>query len=172
MSGEASGPMRTGPPAPISISATRRRISAHDAVAQLGLRDHHGPQVLCRDEQRLHVVDSVRVDQCRPPGELPQLGREVTGDLLNDGGEMPQRIAPRHTYATGSEHEGPGSDFPRYEERLTLGKALHLAEADQPVDLPGREFREHFLITRIDARHGFFSALVDPQNPGACHRFF
>ena len=128
---------------------------AHDAVAELGLRDHHGPQVLCRDEQRLHVVDGVRVDQRRPAGELPQLGREVTGALLDDGGEMPQRIAPRHPYATGSEHEGSGSDFPRHEQRLILGVALHLAEADQPVDLPGSELREHSFITRIDARHGF-----------------
>ncbi len=79
-SGDLAGPIRTGPPKPISISATRRRMSARrmrspsSASAMSSARSDLG-----LENDRLHVAHGPRVDRAHvlPSGELPELGHDL-----------------------------------------------------------------------------------------------
>ena len=66
---------------------------------------------------------------------------------------MPKRIAARDLHATGFEHEHARSDFSGHEQRLIFSVALHLTEAEEPVDFRGSEFWKHPFVARIDFRH-------------------
>jgi hypothetical protein len=57
--------------------------SAHDALAELGLRHQHGPQPLGWDGERFYRAFRVGVDQRRAPRQLRQLAHECTGLVSN-----------------------------------------------------------------------------------------
>ena len=103
----------------------------HDPVPQFGFGDHQGPQVFGRNEQRLHIVDGMNVDQRRPAGQLPHLGDEVAGSQFDDGGQTSQWIAPGYPDRTGNENEHARSNVARDEKRLACSVMSDLAEAAQ-----------------------------------------
>ena len=37
----------------------------HDPLAEFGLFDHQGAQILRRDQQRFYVIDRMYIDECR-----------------------------------------------------------------------------------------------------------
>ena len=112
------------------------------------------PQVIGRNEQRLHTVNGVNIDQRRPAGQLPHLGDEIAGSQFDNGGETSQRIASRDPDRTGNENEHARSIVARDEKRLACSVVPDLAEAAQALNLIGTEFRKHLLIAGINGCHG------------------
>src|ERR1700730_12686398 len=67
---------------------------------------------------------------------------------------MPKWIAARHFHTPALEHEHAGSALSGHEQRLTFAVALHLAEAEEPIDFRSGEFWKHLFIAGMDPRHG------------------
>ena len=92
---------------------------AHDAVAEFGLRDHDAAQMVRRDEERLHVLNCINVNQCGPAGELTYFSDEITRAFLHDGSERPKPVATLHFHTAAPEHWCDG--FGRCSWRYVLG---------------------------------------------------
>src|SRR5262245_44331929 len=57
---------------------------AHDALAELGLRNQQCAQTLGRDDQGLDRLPRTRIDQRRPSGELRELAHERARAMGDD----------------------------------------------------------------------------------------
>ena len=62
---------------------------AHDALAELGLGDQHGAELVGRDEDHLDLAFGMAVDQRRLAGQLADLGEELAGALVDQPATWP-----------------------------------------------------------------------------------
>ena len=97
-SGDLRAPIRTGPPKPISISATRRRMSARrmrspsSASATSNVRSASGGTTIASTSPTRAGVDRAHV---RPSGEMSELGHDLARRPPRSSPRRAPRSAPR-----------------------------------------------------------------------------
>jgi hypothetical protein len=116
MSGLNAGPMRTGPPAPFSIKATRRRMSARMPLAEFGFGDDEAAQPLGGNEKRLDVGLCARVDERGAARQLSDFGKELARSFFDDRHHMAQAIPRVDGDNARNEHEHTGARFAGHEQ--------------------------------------------------------
>jgi hypothetical protein len=136
---EFDGPISTGPPTPPWIRLTRRRISAHDALAEIGFGDQQRAQFFRRNQQRLDIAFGVAVDQRDAARKLTDLGEKLSGPLVDDGGDVTEAVALGDRHMAGQHHEHSRAGLAGLEQRFTALVMAHVAEPAHAPDLLRRQ---------------------------------
>src|SRR4029077_3580758 len=66
---------------------------AHDALAEISLRDQKRAQPLRPNQQRFDLAFGVSIDQRDPLGELADLGEKLTRPLIDDRRDVAEAVA-------------------------------------------------------------------------------
>src|SRR5271166_4493475 len=138
------------------IHATQNE-RAHDALAQIRLRDQQRSNPFGRDQQCLDIALRGCVDQRRPGGELSVLGQELTGALLGDRRDMAQTVVLRNRHCARQDHKHAGRGLAGFVQFLAAGVFAHGSEAAQPLDLVRRQGGKSLIVARTMRwkAHGF-----------------
>jgi len=154
MSGCASGPISTGPPAPISIRATAQDERAHDLLAERNIGNHEIAQALRRNYKRLHFSNRLGIDEQRPAGQIADLNEKLAFLLRDYRSHVPQPVPPGDSCRAGHQHNHAGARLTRGHHDCSGGVSPRSAKPTQDNDLLGSEFRKHLLTARVVRRHG------------------
>jgi hypothetical protein len=125
---------------------------AHDALAEIGLRDKQRAQPVRLDDQRLHGFLGRGVDQPRPSGHLRQFAHELAGPMRDDQIAAAGLVALGNVDAAGKDDDKPRTDLPGCQQRLAGGKGAYFAEPSHPLDLDPIEIGKHLIATSLDSR--------------------
>jgi hypothetical protein len=120
---------------------------AGDALAELGLGDEHGAEPVGRDEDDLDLALGTAVDKGVLARQLPDLGEELAGALVDQLGDMAEPVMLRDRDLAGEDDEHARAGLAGLEQRLAIGVAADLAETAQAVDLLRRQLGESLLIS-------------------------
>ena len=121
---------------------------AHDALAEISLRDQQRPQLVRRDQERLDIALGMAVDQRDASGQLPDLGEELTRPLLDHGCDMAEPVALGDDDVARQDHEHARPGLAGLEQRLAVSEGADLAKTAHPRDL-GRGQRWEGLLKAL-----------------------
>ena len=126
---------------------------AHDPLADRGLGDQHGPQLVPGDDQHLGVAHGPSVDDPGRTGQHAGLGEEPAGAELDDRPDVAQTISSGDRHGPGNDDEHAGADITRRDERLRGRVGQNRPEPAEPVDLLRAEAREHLIKAGLGLCH-------------------
>ncbi len=154
--------------------------SAHDALAEIGLRHQERAQPIRRNQQRFDLALGVAVDQRDAARELADLADELPRPLIDHRGDVAEAIALGDRNMARQHHEQAGAGLAGFEQAFAIAEMARLAEPAHPRDLLRRQAREGLLETgkgprRRDAaigvcRHGGHGHLHPKSEQGSKHR--
>ena len=139
---------------------------AHDALAELGLRDQQRPQPVRRDDQRLDRSLRVRVDQRRPARQLRQLAHERAGAVGDDRLAAARLVVLGDVDLAGQDDDQAGADLADRGQRLARAIGADLAEPAHALDLRRLQRREHLVASGVDDRWGRHDRIRFSMNGG------
>src|SRR5256885_4181300 len=130
---------------------------AHDLLAERGLRDQQGVQLLRADEQRLYVADRDRVHERAPARKLPELAGKGSSDVIDHRKIMPVPVAAGDADRPRKHDQHAGGRLARLIDPRAGRIAARRAEAPQARDLVGGEDRESLPAARFERRRSGLS---------------
>ena len=150
---EFAAPISTGPPAPLSIRLTRRRMSARV------IRSPSSASAISSDRTPSGKINSVSTSSSAVAstsagavGELPDLGQELTGALLGDGRDMAQAVALGDRHCAREDHKHAGRRLAGLEQLPAAGVFAQSSEAAQPLDLARGQSWKGLIVARAVCR--------------------
>ena len=150
---DAAAPISTGPPAPLSIRFTRRRMSARMMRSPRSASATSSDRTLSGEISNVSTSPSaVAVDQRRPTGELSDLGQELTRSLLDDRRDVSEAVALGDRHCARQHHKHAGPRLTGFEQSLAAGVCAQRSETAQPLDLPRRQRGEGLIVARAMRR--------------------
>src|SRR5213076_313741 len=127
-------------------------MRAHDLLAERGLRDQQGMQLLRADEQRLDVADRDRVHERAPARKLSELAGKGSRDVIDHRKIMPVPVAAGDADRPRKHDQHAGGRLARLIDPRAGRIAARRAEAPQACDLVGGEDRESLRAARFERR--------------------
>ena len=130
----------------------RRRINAHDQLAEFGFRNHQRAQALRGNNKRLDRALRRRVHQRRKARQLRQFAQKVA--LLGPDHQLGQiQIGVlRNGNPAGKDNHEARSNFARGHDPLPSSKGADFAEPPHALDLQGIEFGDYLIAAVVDDR--------------------
>ncbi len=123
---------------------------AHDALAELRLRDQERTQAIRCDDQGLDRALRVRVDQRGPAGELRQLAHERARLVGDDQLAAAELAVLGDVDLAGQDDHQPVADLADARERIARRVGADLAEPAHALDLMRLQCRKHLGAPRVD----------------------
>ena len=125
---------------------------AHDALAQVGFAHHDVAQAVRRYDEGLDRALGAGVDQRRAAGELRQLAHERALAVRDDRPAAGEFVPLRYDDLAGEDDDHAQADGAGGRQIVVRAVGPRLAEAAQPLDVGGRQGREHLVAAGLDKR--------------------
>ena len=124
----------------------------HDALAEIGFRDHQPTKPFGRNQQGRHGADRAHIDESRAAGELADLAHEMACTLAHDQMFDARRVAMGDRDLAGKDQQQAGREPAGRDDRRAIGIGDARGEALDAGDIRRREEREGLIAAGFDGR--------------------
>ncbi len=133
---------------------------AHDALAQVGVRDEQRAQRVGRYHQHFDVALGHAVAQRRAAGQLRHFAAELAALMGGDVGGVAQPVVAADDDAALEHQHQAEAGLARFEDHLAVVEVAHVAEAHHVLDVDRAERGENLVAALLHVDQGTRRGLV------------